>query len=68
MVDSLNHFYVTCTIFKDGAQVHEVSCPVSLIQKLFNNWVFPGSPYTIKVVDHTNNFRISSDIFDRTIR
>lgn len=64
MVNNINQYFVTCNIYKGEEKVHEISCPISMLEKFFVTWKWEGSPYTIKVVDHTGNFRISSDIFN----
>lgn len=64
MGNDLNQFFVTFKIYKDGVLVKEIESPRSMIQRMFMTWVFPGSSYTVHVVDHTGNFRISSDIFN----
>lgn len=64
MGNDLNQYFVTFKIFKNGDQVHEMISPVSMIQYMFAKWVFPGSPYTVQIVDSTGNFRIDSRIFN----
>jgi hypothetical protein len=64
MANNLNQYYVTFEIYKDNALAHSFDCPRSFIQSQFNVWKYAGSPYTIKVIDHTGNFRISSDILN----
>jgi len=68
MGTDLNHFFVTFKIFKDGIQVHEIECPRSMIQLMTNTWKYPGSQYTVHVIDHTGNFRINTDALDQMER
>lgn len=65
MDSDLNSYYVTFEVYKDNVKVHSLECPRSFIQTQFPIWVYPGSPYMLKVIDHTGNFRVSSDIFFR---
>jgi hypothetical protein len=67
MGSDLNRFFVTFKIFKDGEQVHEMSCPRSMIQSMMNTWKYPESPYVVHVIDHTDNFRINSDILNQMV-
>ena len=67
MENSLNEYFVIFKIFKDGELVNEFECPKSLIQAAMNTWKYPGSTYTVHVIDHTGNFRINSDLFDQMV-
>jgi hypothetical protein len=67
MGSDLNKFFVTFKIFKDGQQVHEMECPRSMIQTMMNTWKYAGSPYVVHVIDHTENFRFSSDALDQMV-
>lgn len=64
MGSDLNNFFVTFNIFRDGVQVHSIEAPKSMINQMFTTWVYPDSPYSVKVVDDTGNFRIDSNIFN----
>lgn len=64
MDNDLNRYFVTFEIYKDGAQVNSLVVPISLIHEEFRNWKFPGSTVEVRVIDHTGNFRISSNILD----
>jgi len=68
MGTDLNKFFVTFKIFQNGEQVHETSCPRSMIQLMMNTWKYDGSPYTVHVIDHTDNFRFSSEALDQMVR
>lgn len=67
MGSDLNQYFVTFKVFKDAQQVHELECPKSLIQDMMNIWKYPGSPYTVHVVDHTGNFRFNSDALNQFV-
>jgi|688.fasta_scaffold1094694_2 hypothetical protein len=64
MAADLNKFFVTFKIFRDDVQVHSIECPRSLIQTMMISWKYAGSPYVVHVIDHNENFRISSDILN----
>jgi hypothetical protein len=68
MGTDLNKFFVTFKIFQDNKQVHEMECPRSMIQTMMNTWKYPGSGYTVHVIDHTGNFRFNSDILNQMVR
>lgn len=61
MAADLNKFFVTFEIFKNNVLVHSVECPRSQIQIMMLSWKYAGSPYVVHVVDHTGNFRFSSN-------
>jgi hypothetical protein len=71
MENSLDQYFVTFKIFKDGKQVHEMTCPKSLIHEMTMKWKYPGLPgyypgseYDFHIVDHTGNFRMDSKILN----
>jgi len=67
MGTDLNKFFVTFKIFQNGDKVHEMECPRSMIQTMMNTWKYPGSEYTVHVIDHTGNFRLNSDILNQMV-
>jgi hypothetical protein len=67
MGTDLNKFFVTFKIFQNGEQIHEMECPRSMIQTMMNTWKYPGSAYTVHVIDHTGNFRLNSDILNQMV-
>ena len=62
MDSNLNNFFVTFKIYKENNLAHELVCPSSMIPKMFLTWVYPESPYVIKIFDHNNTLRIDSSI------
>lgn len=64
MAADLNKFFVTFKIFRDDVQVHSIECPRSQIQTMMISWKYADSPYVVHIIDHNNNFRISSDILN----
>jgi len=64
MENSLDQYFVTYKIFKNGEQVHEMTCPKSLIHNMSMKWLYPGSEYEFRIVDHTGNFRMTSKLLD----
>jgi hypothetical protein len=64
MENSLDQYFVTFKIFKDGTQVHEMVCPKSLIHEMTMKWKYPGSVYDFHIVDHTGNFRMDSKLLN----
>lgn len=68
MGSDLNKFFVTFRIFKDGEQVHEMLCPRSMIQTMTTTWKYPGSEYVVHIIDHTENFRLNTDILNGMVR
>lgn len=63
MDNNLNNFFVTFLIYKDGSEVHSMTVPKSLIHDMFQKWVYPGSEFSVKVVDYTDKLRIDSSMF-----
>ena len=67
MGTDLNKFFVIFKIFQNDEKVHEIECPRSMIQTMMNTWKYPGSVYTVHVIDHTENFRLNSDILNQMV-
>lgn len=65
MDNDLNKYFVTINIYKGEQQVHSIVSPRSLIHDAFQQWKYPGSPFDVRVIDHTGNFRINSAILDQ---
>jgi len=64
MDNDLNKCFVTFLIYKGDTQVHSTVVPSSLIHDEFQTWKYPGSQFNVRVIDHTDNFRIDSTILD----
>jgi len=64
MASDLNEYFVTFNIYRGSEQVHTIEAPRSMIQHIFMQYKYPYSPYEVRVVDNTGNFRLSSKIFD----
>jgi hypothetical protein len=64
MDNDLNNFFVTFLIYKGNTEVHSMVVPKSLIHDTFQTWKFYGSEFEVKVIDHTGNFRINSEILN----
>jgi hypothetical protein len=64
MDNDLNKFFVTFLIYKGHTEVNTVTVPRSLIHEMFQKWKFPGSQFEVRVVDHTGNYRINSEILN----
>jgi hypothetical protein len=71
MENILDQYFVTFKIFKGDEQVHEMICPKSLIHAMSMKWKYPGLPgyypsseYDFQIIDHTDNFRLNSKIFN----
>lgn len=62
MDNDLNKFFVTVDIYKGNEKVKSITIPKSLIHDTFEQYKFPGSPYDVRIIDHTGNFRINSKI------
>lgn len=63
MEGPLNKFFHTFKVFKDGQQVHQFECPSSLVGEQAMMWMYPGTPYTIQVLDETGKVRfVSQDL------
>jgi len=68
MENNLDQYFVTFKVFKGNEQVHEMTCPKSLIHSMTMKWWFPESEYDIHIVDHTGNFRMSSKLLQGLYR
>jgi hypothetical protein len=64
MAADLDRYFVKFVVLENDQVIEELICPKSLIHTMFLKWKFPGSRYNVKVIDHTNNFRIDSKIMD----
>jgi hypothetical protein len=72
MENNLDQYFVTFKIFKGDVQIHEMTCPKSLIHHMSMKWKFPeipqagipGSEYDFHIIDHTDNFRMNSKILN----
>ncbi len=64
MDNDLNSYFVTVDVYQGEQKIHSVITPRSLIHDMFQLWKYPSSPYDIRVIDHTGNFRINSAIFN----
>lgn len=60
MDDNLNNFFVTFLIYKDGSEDHSMTVPKSLIHDMFQKWVYPGSEFSIKIIDNEGKLRIQT--------
>lgn len=65
MDNDLNKYFVTMDIYQGEEKIHSVTSPRSLIHTVFSQWKYLGSPYNVRVIDHTGNFRINSVILDQ---
>lgn len=64
MDNDLNKYFVTFLIYKGHDEVTTFTVPKSLIHDMFQKWKFPGSQFEVRVFDHTDNYRINSEILN----
>lgn len=60
MDNNLNNFFVTFYIYKEGAEVHSMIVPKSLIHDMFQKWIYPGSKFSVKIIDSAGKLRIQT--------
>jgi hypothetical protein len=62
MDNDLNKYFVTLNVYKGPEHVYTLTIPRSLLHSI-RKCKYPGSEFNISVIDHTGNFRITTEAF-----
>jgi hypothetical protein len=61
MDNDLNNFFVTIEVYEGDKKLYSYTLLKSLLHSI-RKCKYPGSPYDVRVIDNTENYRINSKI------